>query len=106
MRKAVAKDGHGETVSGMVIIGLQAVCSTFESDASLARALRDSGFKWEILERQVIWYFFCPRGLGAIIDFAWKYLGDTLFEWLDRITRSLWRRESGYYLVIRKHSNS
>jgi SAM-dependent methyltransferase len=74
----------------------------FESDASVKAALQNSGFEYEVLERVSIGSFYFPKKLHWLLDWAWQYFGDAMFERLDRITRIIWRRDAGYYLVIRR----
>jgi ubiquinone/menaquinone biosynthesis C-methylase UbiE len=76
----------------------------FESDASLMLALRTAGCNYEILERISIGSFYCPKMLHWSLDWAWKWFGDGMFNWLDRVTHFLWPRDAGYYLVIRKRA--
>jgi trans-aconitate methyltransferase len=81
----------------------------FESDKSVMLALEAAGCDFEILERVSIGNFYCPKVLHWTLDWAWKYFGDGMFDVLDRVTRSLWPRDAGYYLVVRKkvrHSRS
>jgi trans-aconitate methyltransferase len=74
----------------------------FESDASVISALRGSGSDYEVLERVRIGSFYCPKIFHWMLDWAWNYFGDGLFDTLDRGTRAVWPRDIGYYLVIRK----
>ncbi len=74
----------------------------FESDESVTRALRASGCGYEILERISIGTFYFPALLHFVLDWAWRYFGDGLFELFDRATHHLWPRDIGYYLVVRK----
>lgn len=74
----------------------------FESDKSVMLALQTAGCDYEILERVSIGSFYCPKMLHRTLDWAWKYFGDGMFDRLDRVTRFLWPRDAGYYLVIRK----
>lgn len=74
----------------------------FESDKSVMLALQNAGCDYEILEKVSIGYFYCPKMLRWILDWAWKSFGDSMFDRLDRVARFLWPRDAGYYLVIRK----
>jgi glycosyltransferase involved in cell wall biosynthesis/ubiquinone/menaquinone biosynthesis C-methylase UbiE len=76
----------------------------FESDASVLSALQMAGCDYEILERVSIGNFYFPKKLQWILDWAWRYFGDGMFDMLDKITRAVWRRDAGYYLVIRKRT--
>jgi len=74
----------------------------FESDKSVMLALQTAGCDCEILERVSIGSFYCPKMLHWVLDWAWAGFGDRMFDLLDRVTCSLWPRDAGYYLVIRK----
>ncbi len=74
----------------------------FESDAVVTKAFEESGYEYEILERVPIWYFYCRGLLCKIVDSAWKFGGDEVFEKCERLTKRIWPRHSGYYLVVRK----
>jgi len=74
----------------------------FESDASVMSALKSSGFSYEILERVSIGSFYFPKKLQWVLNWAWRYFGDNLFDKLDAATRVLWPKDVGYYLVVRK----
>jgi trans-aconitate methyltransferase len=78
----------------------------FESDASVASALQHAGYDYEILERLSIGNFYFPKKLQWILNWAWKYFGDEMFDTLDKATRVVWPRDVGYYLVIRKKSTA
>jgi SAM-dependent methyltransferase len=78
----------------------------FRSDAAIRRAFKASGYEYECLERVVIWHFFCPKIVRWFLDRLWLLSGDNLFEFLDSVTRRVWRREAGYYLVIRKERSA
>jgi trans-aconitate methyltransferase len=78
----------------------------FESDQSVMNALQTSGCGYEILEKVSVGSFYCPKLLHFLLDWAWRYFGDGMFDTLDRITRSVWPKDVGYYLVIRKRMRS
>ncbi len=75
---------------------------SFESDKAASRALEATGCDYEVLERVPIWHFYCRGLLCRTLDLAWRFGGDGLFDWLDRVTGLIWPRYAGYYLVIRK----
>jgi len=78
----------------------------FESDASVAHALQNAGCDYEIVEKVRIWCFFCPKFLQPALNWAWQYLGDDLFDRLEKVTRWVWPKDAGYYLVVRKKGPS
>jgi len=74
----------------------------FESDTAVTRALENAEYTCEVVENIPIWHFYCPKAVGPALDWLWKYFGDSMFDRLDEFSRRLWRREAGYYLVVRK----
>jgi trans-aconitate methyltransferase len=74
----------------------------FESDAEVMSALRMAGCDYRILERVTIGNFYFPKKLHWLLDWASRYSGDEMFEVLDKVTRIVWPRDAGYYLVIQK----
>jgi SAM-dependent methyltransferase len=74
----------------------------FASDAAVHEGLQNAGYEYEILEEVPIWYFFAPRYVGVPLNWLSKYFGERVFEGLDRVTRAVWPRPAGYYLIIRK----
>lgn len=78
----------------------------FESDQAVLRALQTTGCDYEILERVPIWHFYCAGLLRKVLDSTWRFLGDGMFDWLDRVTGRVWPRYAGYYLAIRKNGLS
>ena len=75
---------------------------SFESDRAVLQALESTGFGFEIVEKVPIWHFYCRGLLCRTLDVIWKMSGDRLFDWLDRVTRRVWPRYAGYYLVVKK----
>jgi hypothetical protein len=76
----------------------------YESNSNILKALEEAGCDFEIIERVPIWYFYCRGVLCRILDVAWRFGGDRVFEWCDRMTGDIWPRSSGYYLVVQKKS--
>lgn len=79
---------------------------SFESDAQVEQALQATGCDYEIIEKIPIWHFYCRGVICRTVDFGWKFAGDALFDWFERVTGRIWPRYSGYYLVIRKKTRS
>jgi ubiquinone/menaquinone biosynthesis C-methylase UbiE len=79
---------------------------TYESDRGVMRALQHAGCDFEVLERVPIWYFYCRGLVCRAVDLICKGNGDRILDRLDRLTKRVWPRYSGYYLVVRKRSAS
>ena len=77
----------------------------FGSDDEVTRALNNSGFSYEYLDKVILWHFFCPKAVCYILDRIWLLTGDSIFDFLDRATSIFGIREAGYYLIIRKGSS-
>lgn len=78
----------------------------FESDAAIAEALDRVGCEYEIVERVPIWNFYPPPSVRPPLDWMAGHFGEGMFERLDKTTRSVWNKDAGYYLVIRKKSGT
>lgn len=74
----------------------------FESDRQLREALDSTGCDYEIMECVPLWYFFCRGFIRSLLDRAWWYTGDRMFDVVDHLLARIWPRSAGYYLVIRK----
>ena len=75
---------------------------TFQSNAAVTRAIDEAGFSCAVVERVTIWNFFCPKILQPSLNRASRVRGDRIFEDCERVTRRIWPKRAGYYLVIRK----
>lgn len=74
----------------------------YESDANVLKALDETGWSYEIVERVPMCYAFYPSLVSGALDRLSPIFGNGMYGWLDRATARVWPRYSGYYLVVRK----
>jgi trans-aconitate methyltransferase len=73
---------------------------TFQSWPSVQQYLEASGFNYRIVSRQPFLYFHVGRRSRHIVDFFSKRCSCAVFDSADCWAKSLFRRSSGYYLVL------
>jgi SAM-dependent methyltransferase len=75
---------------------------TYLSDGEVREAIGASDYRVEVVGRVVIWYLYCRGPLSALLDLLSSVVGERLFDWLESLTKLVWPRYAGYYLVLRK----
>jgi SAM-dependent methyltransferase len=73
---------------------------TFRSWPTVRRYLETSGFNYRIISRQPFLYFHARGPSHRIVDFYCKRFGCGILEKADRGAKTLFRKSSGYYLVL------
>jgi ubiquinone/menaquinone biosynthesis C-methylase UbiE len=75
---------------------------TYLSDEEVMACIDKSGYKYEIVEKVPIWYFYCMGAFRVFLDYISKITGDGIFYTMDKYNKIVMPQLSGYYLVIRK----